>query len=150
MPISSQFPYLFFSRSCKQIPILSGMCTCEFQSHHLLTAALLQDLACTAPGLHVPALWATTLDCSVPEAGAQGGTHPSMGPCLQEWTPSHVGSKSWWAQRLPSPASAPVCAGSRARGPEHPKCQKLRKRPCTKLLAPVPGAPVPGAHVPRE
>ena len=40
MPRSSPFPYLFLIQPCKQIPILSGMCTCGFQSRHPLTAAL--------------------------------------------------------------------------------------------------------------
>ena len=31
------------------------------------------------------------MDHTVPEAGAQGGTCPSVGPCLQEWAPIHVG-----------------------------------------------------------
>ena len=40
MPRSSPFPYLSLSQPCKQIPVLRGMCTRGFQSHHLLTAAL--------------------------------------------------------------------------------------------------------------
>ena len=40
MPINSQFPYLSLGWSHKRISLPSGVCTCGFQSCHLLTAAL--------------------------------------------------------------------------------------------------------------
>lgn len=40
VPRSSPHPYLFLSWPRKQMSILSGMCICEFQSRHPLTAAL--------------------------------------------------------------------------------------------------------------
>ena len=66
------------------------------------------------------------LDHSVPEAGAQGGTHPSVGLCLQEWAPIHVGSKPLHLPGGSHELSHHV--GSRARGPERPKAKRPERQ----------------------
>ena len=127
MPRSSPFPYLSLSQSCKRISILSGMCACGFQSPHPLAAALFEDLVCTAPSLCVAVqeLYAVP---SVPEAGAQGGTYPSMGPCLKQWVPTHAGSKSLTGpstERGASPYQAHINSFSvplLSKGPPKPPC----------------------------
>ena len=83
------------------------------------------------------------LDHSVLEAGAQGGTCPSVGPCLQEKAPIHMGSKP-----LVGPASAwfhkHFCLhGEQGQCPRMSKMQKPRERACTKLQSPVPRTPTP-------
>ena len=53
VPRSSPFPCLSLSQSCKQISTLSGTCTCGFQSHHPLAAALPFRVWCAALTLQV-------------------------------------------------------------------------------------------------
>ena len=62
-----------------------------------------------------------TLDYSISEAEARGGTHPCMGPCLQEWALTHAGSKSLvcpWVHEFREQVQEPRIS----------KCQKPRGR----------------------
>ena len=127
MPRSPPYSYLSLSWPGKQISIFSGMCTWGFQSHHCLTAVLsfrIWDVLFSAP-----MEW--TRNCAPCYArpccprGWNQGKHVS----LYGTFPPEVGFHPLWGLSplvgLTSPGTtgAPVCVGSRARGPEcsHPK-----------------------------
>ena len=132
MPRSSPFPYLLISWPCKQISILSGMCTCGLKSLHPLTACFSLRIQ---GALFSASMQRFRKPCAVLHC-------PSMGPYLQEWAPIHVGSKPLVSPTSPGPTSAPIHAGSRATGPACPKCQKSGRRE----LAPSSKAHSKGPH----
>ena len=80
-------PVWSLSQPLNQISTLSGMCACGSQSHHLLQQPSPSGpgVRCSQPPHSGPGpTCCTALDHSVLEAGGQRGTHPSMGPSLQE------------------------------------------------------------------
>ena len=128
-PRSTPCPYLSISQSHKEISILSGMCTCGFQSPHPPSAAVLQDLGCAVLGLHV----------AVPEQCAllhcPRGWSPGSYMSLRGTLPPGVGSQPlqglslWWALHIlvPRVLSSMWGAGPESQNIQMPKTQRKRE-----------------------